>query len=69
MSDFGLVMLFLRYRKLFHDYKHGGKYGSDKPLSRMAYMQKHEPGEWFRFLAWAAVQKANRQQEKWNEPQ
>jgi hypothetical protein len=30
----------------------------------MRTMERKEPGEWFKFLAWAATQKANRQQEK-----
>ena len=68
MSEFGLAMLFHKYLR-DNDKRYLGRVHLDRVYQRMTYTQKHEPGEWFKFLAWAATQKANRQQEKCNEPQ
>lgn len=59
MSDFGLVMLFRKYL-----ISQGYPRQYVKAEKAMRHVEKHEPGEWFKFLAWAALQKANRQQEK-----
>ncbi len=70
MSKFGLAVLFHKYlRENITHNRYSGSMYLDRVHQRMAKMEKHEPGEWFKFLAWAAVQKASRQQEKWNEPQ
>lgn len=55
MSDFGMAMLFTKFMR-----EQKRPIGNRRVFKEMAKLEREDPGEWFRFLSWAAVEKARR---------
>jgi hypothetical protein len=55
VTDFGMAILFTKFMA-----DQGWPLKQRSVFKQMAKMQRDNPGEWFRFLAWAAMEKERR---------